>query len=322
MGKTSASSLNFSGNDPEEFGYHVALSGGLCWLAGFPTQGLSAKFTFGRPTCCRRTQASTVKNSVTFTVGYDDCSLHIRAKKSLQTLGSEKAVPKIQNSCVVVAWVVRRRERLLTRLTRPSHASQNERCGTRCQSLRSDVRQTSARYDKLEMDRAIVAAQVQETGRIFLPTSTGGFDITLTPHDIRAATLSGPGIMDGVWFASPSGARRALQGVIAGMPDGQPSHHRQRTFEGLIITAGPDSTLLKPQARYSATAGLVISSFINSPICCMIFSECGVLPLGAKGTAETSSLSSNRSGSSLRVGRRYRRIVSRPPSTIDLATDS
>ncbi|HET6670770.1 MAG TPA: hypothetical protein VFH15_11115, partial [Pyrinomonadaceae bacterium] len=119
-----------------------------------------------------------------------------------------------------------------------------------------DVDKLLRRYDKLELDPATAAQQVQQTGRFFLPTSAGGFDITLAPHDMRADRYRATESLDGgVIRELERGPVRTYKGVIAGRPDAQARLTIDKeTFEGLIITPG-QIYFVEPAKRYSAAAG-------------------------------------------------------------------
>jgi hypothetical protein len=208
-------------------------------------------------------------------------------------------------------------------LTRTSRAAQNGAVLVQdSRAYGQDVDKLLRRYDKLEMDQAIVAAQVQETGRIFVPTSSGGFDITLTPHDMRAARYRAQEVTDGgVVRELERSPARTYKGVIAGMPDGQARLTiDNETFEGLIITPG-QIYFIEPAQRFSATAGprdFVV--YQQSDLLQGSLGECGVTTLAQKVSAETLRVES-RSRSALSADGKIEEFFS-PPRTIDLATEA
>ncbi len=208
-------------------------------------------------------------------------------------------------------------------LTRPSHAAQN--AAVLVQSAKpyaQDVDKLLRRYDKLELDSAIVATRVKETGRIFLPTSAGGFDITLTPHEMRGARYRAQEVMDGgVIRELERGAARTYKGVVAGIPDGQARITvDNETFEGLIITPG-QIYFIEPARRYSATAGprdFVL--YQQSDLLQASLGECGVTTLAEKVSGEALRVES-RTGNTLSTNGVVEELFS-PPRTIDLATEA
>ncbi|MGI8919174.1 MAG: M12 family metallo-peptidase [Pyrinomonadaceae bacterium] len=208
-------------------------------------------------------------------------------------------------------------------LTRPSHAAQNAAVLVQSgKPYAQDVDKLLRRYDKLELDSAIVATQVKETGRIFLPTSAGGFDIALTPHDMRAARYRAQEVMDGgVIRELERGAARTYKGAIAGIPDGQARITvDSETFEGLIITPG-QIYFIEPAKRYSAKAGprdFVL--YQQSDLLQGSLGECGVTTLAEKVSGEALRVES-RTGNKLSTNGVIEELFS-PPRTVDLATEA
>jgi hypothetical protein len=208
-------------------------------------------------------------------------------------------------------------------LTRPSHAAQNQVVLVqRAKPYAQDIDKLLRRYDKLELDSAIVSAQVKQTGRIFLPTSAGGFDITLVPHDMRADRYRAQETLDGgVIRELERGAVRTYKGVIAGRPDAQARLTIDKeTFEGLIITPG-QIYFVEPAKRYSAAAA--DRDFIvyqQSDLLQGSLGECGVTTLAEKVTGETLNVQS-RTGNTLNATGVIEELFS-PPRTIDLATEA
>ena len=208
-------------------------------------------------------------------------------------------------------------------LTRPSHAAQNGAVLAQgAKAYAQDVDKLLRRYDKLELDSAIVAAQVKESGRIFLPTAAGGFDLTLTPHDMRAERYRAQEVMDGgVVRELERGAARTYKGVVAGIPDGQARITvDNETLEGLIITQA-QIYFIEPAKRYSTKAGardFVI--YQQSDLLQGSLGECGITTLAEKVSAETLRVESQ-TASALSTNGVVEELFS-PPRTIDLATEA
>ena len=207
-------------------------------------------------------------------------------------------------------------------LTRPSHAAQNGAFLVQgAKPYAQDVDKLLRRYDKLELDSSVVSAQVQETGRIFLPTSTGGFDITLTSHDMRADRYRAQEVLDGgVIRELERSPARTYKGRIAGVPDGQARLTiDNETFEGLIITPG-QIYFVEPAKRYSATAGTRDFVVYQQSDLLQEFGECGVTTLAEKVNGESLNVQS-RTGSALSTNGVIEELFS-PPRTVDLATEA
>ena len=141
-----------------------------------------------------------------------------------------------------------------------------------------DVNKVLRRYDKIELSPATAVQQIQQTGRLFLPTSAGGFDITLTPHDMRAAHYRAQEILaGGVIHELERGPVRTYKGKIAGIARGQARLTLDNeTFEGMIIT--PEQIyFVEPAKRYSAAAGnqdFIV--YAGSDLLQSSFGECAV----------------------------------------------
>ncbi|HKR60337.1 MAG TPA: M12 family metallo-peptidase [Pyrinomonadaceae bacterium] len=206
--------------------------------------------------------------------------------------------------------------------TRHSFAAQN--AATLVQDSRpytQDVDKVLRRYDKLTLDPAAAAAQVEQTGRIFLPTSTGGFDITLTAHDMRAARYRAQETLEGgVIHELERGPVRTYKGSIAGMPNAQARLTIDKgTFEGLIITPG-QIYFVEPAKHYSTAANN--QDFIvyqQSDLLQRSFGECGVT-LAEKVGNEAARVQ-GQAGVSLNTNAVAEEFFS-PPRTIDLATEA
>jgi len=119
-----------------------------------------------------------------------------------------------------------------------------------------DVDKFLKRYDKLELDPATSAEHVQQSGRFFLPTSEGGFEMTLRARDLRSERYRAQESLDGgVVRELERGPVRTYKGSIDGMPGGQARLTIDKeTFEGMIITPG-QIFFVEPAKRYSASAG-------------------------------------------------------------------
>ena len=208
-------------------------------------------------------------------------------------------------------------------LTRPSQAAQNGAVLVQgAKAYAQDVDKLLRRYDKLELDRAVMSAQVKETGRIFLPTAAGGFDVTLTPHDMRADRYRAQESLDGgVVRELERGPVRTYKGVLTGQPDGQARLTvDQDTFEGLIIDRG-EIYFVEPAKRYSAAAGdrdFVV--YKQSDLLQGSFGECGVTTLAEKVGAEALRVRSQ-TGYAL-DGNGVAEELFTPPRTVDIATEA
>ena len=178
------------------------------------------------------------------------------------------------------------------------------------------------RYDKLELDSALVSAQVQQTGHVFLPTSAGGFDITLVPHDMRADRYRAQESLEGgVTRELERGPVRTYKGVIARRTGAQARLTIDKeTFEGLIITPG-QIYFVEPAKRYSAAAGA--RDFIvyqQSDLLQASFGECGVTTLAEKVGSEALRVQSQ-TGNILSANGVTEELFT-PPRTVDLATEA
>ena len=242
----------------------------------------------------------------------------------LTIVGSEKAVPRNSKLLVLLlATLFVAASVFSLDLTRSSHAAQNGAVLVQgAKAYAQDVDKLLRRYDKLELDSAIVSSQVKETGRIFLPTSAGGFDITLTPHDMRAARYRAQEVVDGgVIRELERGPARTYKGVVAGIPDGQARITiDNETFEGLIITPG-QIYFIEPAKRYSTKAGtrdFVI--YQQSDLLQGSLGECGVTTLAEKVSGEALRVE-GQAGTALSANGTIEELFS-PPRTVDLATEA
>ena len=140
-----------------------------------------------------------------------------------------------------------------------------------------DIAKLLKRHDKLELDPAAVAEQVRQTGRVFLPTSEGGFEISLAPRELRsqryrAQETGEHGVRD-----LERGSVRTYKGTIAGQPAAQARFTIDKnTFEGLVIT--PDRLyFIEPASRYSAAASTRdFIVYTQSDLLQTSFGECGL----------------------------------------------
>ena len=184
-----------------------------------------------------------------------------------------------------------------------------------------DIDKLLRRYDKLELDPASTENQVQQTGRLFLPTSEGGFEIALTPHDMRAERYRAQETLDGgIVRELERGQVRTYKGSVAGIPGAQARFTIDKnTFEGLVITPG-QIYFIEPAKRYSASASS--SDFVlykQSDLIQTSFGECGVM-LAEKVGSEAAKVQSFTSG--LTPGQSTAEELFTPPRTDDLATEA
>jgi hypothetical protein len=184
-----------------------------------------------------------------------------------------------------------------------------------------DVDKLLRRYDKLELEPATAAELVKQTGRFFLPTSAGGFDLTLTPHDLRAARYRAQETLDGgvIRELEPSPVR-TYKGSVAGMPGGQARLTIDKgTFEGLIITPS-QIYFVEPAKRYSSAAS--DRDFIvyqQADLVQTSFGECGLT------MAERVGKEASRLQSQPEVAANLKSVTEElftPPRTVDLATEA
>ena len=207
-------------------------------------------------------------------------------------------------------------------LTQRSFAAQNSALLVQdARPYTQDVDKVLRRYDKLELDPAQAAAQVEQTGRIFLPTSTGGFDITLAPHDMRAARYQAQETLEGgVIRGLERGPVRTYKGAIAGMPNAQARLTIDKgTFEGVIITPG-QIYFVEPGKRYSAAASA--KDFIvyqQSDLLQASFGECE-LTLAEKVGNETAKIQ-GQAGVTINANGTAEELFT-PPRIVDLATEA
>ena len=184
-----------------------------------------------------------------------------------------------------------------------------------------DIDKLLRRYDKLELDPASVQNQVQQTGRLFLPTSEGGFDIALTPHDMRAERYRAQETLDGgIVRELERGQVRTYKGSVAGIPGAQARLTIDKnTFEGLVITPG-QIYFIEPAKRYSASASS--SDFVlykQSDLVQASFGECGVM-LAEKVGSQAARVQSSALG--LTTDQGTAEELFSPPRTVDLATEA
>lgn len=185
-----------------------------------------------------------------------------------------------------------------------------------------DVDKLLKRYDKLELDPASAAVRVRQTGRYFLPTSEGGFDLTLAPHDMRSEHYRAQETLDGgVVRQLEFEPVRTYKGPVAGVPGAQARLTIDNdTFEGLIIT--PDQLyFIEPAKRYSALANS--KDFVvykQSDLLQASFGECGVT-LAEKVGSEAGRIQSQTSGVAFDQSKTTEELFS-PPRIVDLATEA
>jgi Metallo-peptidase family M12/Calx-beta domain/Putative binding domain, N-terminal len=207
-------------------------------------------------------------------------------------------------------------------LNRRANAAQN--AGILVQGNRAyaqDVDKVLRRYDTLQLDPSTTLGHVQQTGRLFLPTSTGGFDITLAPHDMRAPHYRAQEILEGgVIHELERGPVRTYKGKIAGIARGEARLTiDNETLEGMIIT--PEQLyFVEPAKRYSAAAGdqdFIV--YAGSDLLQGSFGECGVT------LAEKVGKEASRVKGETKLGLNSNGLAEElftPPRVIDLATEA
>jgi hypothetical protein len=184
---------------------------------------------------------------------------------------------------------------------------------------RQDVARTLKRHEALELDTQHVAEEVRLTGRLLLRTAVDTFDLTLAPHDMRAANYRGQVSLDGGEVELERGPVRTYKGTVGGMQGAQARFTiDENTLEGIIITSSR-LYFVEPAKRYSAVASS--KDFIVYDAADLIeasFGECGVDTLAAKVGAEAARVKAQ-------VGRATKpgtEQVFSPQRTIDLATEA
>ena len=186
-----------------------------------------------------------------------------------------------------------------------------------------DVEKVLRRYDKLDLDPATSSEQVQQTGRFFLPTSEGGFEITLRTRDLRSERYRAQETLDGgVIRELEREPVRTYKGSIDSMAGGQARLTIDKeTFEGMIITPG-QIFFVEPAKRYSALAGS--RDFIvykQSDLIQDSFGECGVTPLAEKVSTEANRVQAH--SPLLTPGNSsVAEELFTPPRIVDLATEA
>ncbi len=207
-------------------------------------------------------------------------------------------------------------------LTRRSFAAQSgARLLQDARPYAQDVDKLLRRYDKLELDPAMAAELVKQTGRFFLPTTAGGFDLTLAPHDLRAARYRAQETLDGgVIRELERSPVRTYKGSVAGIPGGQARLTIDKgTFEGLIITPS-QIYFVEPAKRYSSAAS--DKDFIvyqQADLLQTSFGECGLT------MAEKVGKEAFRLQSQPEVAASLKSVTEElftPPRTVDLATEA
>ncbi|MGI8734791.1 MAG: M12 family metallo-peptidase [Pyrinomonadaceae bacterium] len=185
-----------------------------------------------------------------------------------------------------------------------------------------DLDKVLKRYDKLELNPANVAKQVRQTGRLVLPTSDGGFDIALSPNDMRSERYRAQETLDGgVVRELESEPVRTYKGTIAGRPGAQARLTIDAdTFEGLMITPG-QVYFIEPAKRYSASADnkdFVV--YKQSDLLQASFGECG-LTLAERVGSEAARIKSHTPDVEFSQRRVAEELFS-PPRVVDLATEA
>ena len=119
-------------------------------------------------------------------------------------------------------------------------------------AYRQDVAKVLKRHDSLVLEPQQVVEQVRQTGRLSIPTAAGTFDLSLAPHDMRAANYRAEVSLDGGEVRSiEPGPVRTYKGTVAGMEGAEARFTiDENTVEGLIITPS-DLYFVEPANRYS-----------------------------------------------------------------------
>ena len=82
-----------------------------------------------------------------------------------------------------------RAERLKSHDLKPVAPEQSESTATNQsgKTYSQDLAKVLIRHDLVEFEPRRVAEQVRTTGRLTIPSSSGTFELTLAPHDLRAS---------------------------------------------------------------------------------------------------------------------------------------
>jgi hypothetical protein len=145
-------------------------------------------------------------------------------------------------------------------------------------AYRQDVAKVLKRHDSLVLDTQVVAEQVRQTGRLSIPTAAGTFDLTLAPHDLRAANYRAEVSLEGGEVrAIEQGPVRTYKGTVAGMKGAEARFTiDENTVEGLIITPS-ELYFVEPANRYSASASSTdFIAYTAADLLLTSFGECAV----------------------------------------------
>lgn len=143
---------------------------------------------------------------------------------------------------------------------------------------RQDIAQVLKRHDSLVLDPLQVTEQVRQTGRLSIPTAERTFDLSLAPHDMRAANYRAQVSLDGGEVRSlERGQVRTYRGAVAGMKGAEARFTiDENIVEGLIITSS-DLYFIEPANRYSGSASAKdYIVYKASDLIRTSFGECGV----------------------------------------------
>jgi hypothetical protein len=111
------------------------------------------------------------------------------------------------------------------------------------------------RYNRVFMDLAETSRRVRVTGKLSLATGDGVFDITLTPHDVRAPLYRAEEAVDngGVRLVIPEEIR-TYRGTVSGLPGSEARFTvRDNFLEGVVFLSN-ESYVLEPMRNYDSSA--------------------------------------------------------------------
>lgn len=133
------------------------------------------------------------------------------------------------------------------------------------------------KYDLLRLNGAAAADQIRRTGRLLLRTSSGDFDLQLTPHDLRAPGYVAQTIgADGVAHQLPKAPVQTYKGSIAGNLNAQARFTLTDSgLEGLLIN-GSERYFIEPAKSVSTQAKADEFVFYRSGDVVPASGECGV----------------------------------------------
>jgi hypothetical protein len=124
--------------------------------------------------------------------------------------------------------------------------------GNRLQGVEKFVR----KHQSFELDAAVAARQVRESGRLLLATADRSFDLELTPNDLRAANYRAEEVVAGGGVRSVSmGNVHTYRGSVRGLEGAEARFTiDDEKIEGVIITRG-DLYYVEPLRNYTTASG-------------------------------------------------------------------